>query len=131
MARQIVTTRLTEGQVAVLRSYAEQHGMTFYRAASHAIERGLATMVGAPEIGSAATDWHEELDDGVAMLQAQADRNERFSKQTLYAVGATYAAIVALAKSNLPPDQASALDARITAEADRIYERQVAKALED
>jgi hypothetical protein len=131
MARQIVTTRLTEAQVAVLKNYAEQNGITFYRAVSHAVERGLAAMLGGAELAGSGVSWPEQLEDGLAMLQAHADRNERLAKQGLYAVGATYAAIIAVAKSSLPPDQAQAFDERITAEADRIFQRQLAKALED
>jgi hypothetical protein len=131
MARQIVTTRLTEAQVAALRSYAEQNGMTYYRAVSHAVERGLAAMMGGPEIRGGSVSLPDELHDGMAMLHEQADRNERFAKQALYATGAAYAAIVAVAKNNLPPDQAQAFDARIAEEAGRIFERQIGKALED
>lgn len=133
MSRQTVTTRLTEVQAAVLRRYAEQQGMTFYRATAHALERGLAAMVGDPEIGTDPTSvaaQPEGLEDAIGVLQAQADRGERFAKQSLYAAGAAYAAIVAVAKTSMTADEARAFDTRVSDEAERIFERQTAKALE-
>lgn len=134
MARHTVTTRLTEAQTAVLKRYAEQQGMTFYRATAHALERGLAAMVGEPEItvrSSGSAELPDEIGDAIGTLQAQVDRSERFAKQSLFAAGAAYAAIVAMAKSTMTPDDARAFDTRIGDEAARVFERQAAKALED
>lgn len=132
MARQIVTTRVTEAQAAVLRGYAERNGMTFYRATAHALERGIAAMVGEPELAGSDVPrpQSEDLEHAVGMVQAHVERNERFARQALYAAGAAYAAIVAVAKSSLSPDEARAFDAKVSDEAARIFERQSAKALE-
>lgn len=134
MARQIVTTRLTEAQAATLKQYAERHGITFYRATAHALERGIAAMIGAPEIDASAaigTSIPNAVEDAIGTLQAQADRGERFARQALYAAGAAYAASVAIAKATLSAEEARVFDARVSDEAARIFERQAAKALED
>lgn len=134
MARVMLTGRVTESQAAALRSYAADVGLPVYQATVRALELGIAALVGGRGVQAAkpdpaaspalATDEIEALREAVDRLTMRAELADRIAQRTLYAAGAAYAAALAA------PGNGEERMAQISRDADRIFERQLAKARE-
>lgn len=134
MPRVMLTARVTDTQAAALKSYAADVGLPLYQATVRALELGIAALVGgrgaeparydtAP-LPSALAGEVEALREVVERLTIRAELTDRLTQRTLYAAGAAYAAALA------GPGQGEERLAAITRDADRIFERQLAKARE-
>ena len=135
MTRVMLTARVTDTQAAALKSYAAEVGLPVYQATVRALELGIAALVGgrgieparaasAPDAG-VLPDQVEALREAVERLTVRAELSDRVNQRTLYAAGAAYAAALA------GPTEAPERLATIAADADRIFERQLARAREE
>ena len=134
MSRVMVGTRVTDAQAAALRAYAEDAGLSLYQASIRAMELGIAALVGGRGVeparaGNGAEKKSPELElnllhEAVDRLTVRAELSDRLNQRTLYAAGAAYAAALAG-----PTDDPERL-AGIARDADRIFERQLARARE-
>lgn len=131
MGRVMLTGRVTEPQAAALRGYAEEAGLPLYQATVRALELGIAALVGARDFepvqtapASLTDDGNGELREAIERLALRVELSDRVIQRTLYAAGAAYAAALA------GPGEGDEHMAAITRDADRIFERQLAKAKE-
>ncbi len=135
MPRVMLTARVTDSQAAALKSYAADVGLPLYQATVRALELGIAALVGgrgaepvkpdpAPAAGASAGEM-EALREAVERLTVRAELTDRLTQRTLYAAGAAYAAALA------GPGQADEHMAQIARDAERIFDRQLAKAREE
>lgn len=135
MPRVMLTARVTDSQAAALKGYATEVGLPLYQATVRALELGIAALVGGrgaelarvdpgPPAG-AATGEVEALREAVERLIVRAELTDRLTQRTLYAAGAAYAAALA------GPGEGEERLAQIARDADRIFERQLAKAREE
>ena len=135
MARVMLTARVTDTQAAALKGYAAEVGLPVYQATVRALELGIAALVGgrgieparapaAPDAG-VSPDQVEALREAVERLTVRAELSDRVTQRTLYAAGAAYAA--ALAGPTEDPGRLT----KIAMDADRIFERQLARAREE
>lgn len=145
MARVLLGARVTDAQADALRGYAGEAGVTFYQATVRAIEIGITVLTsgGGTSPGQVPPAGHlVEADKGLrdtveslrGMIEGLCETNERLAIRTdlitkvaqrgLYAAGAAYAAALA------GPGKGDAHMAEIARDADRIFERQLAKAQE-
>lgn len=135
MARVMLTGRVTDTQAAALKGYAADVGLPLYQATVRALELGIAALVGgrgaepAGSDGSAATVPNspdvEALREAIERLTTRSELTDRLIQRTLYAAGAAYAAALA------EPGQGEERLAQIARDADRIFDRQLAKAKAD
>ncbi len=134
MPRVMLTARVTDTQAAALKSYAADVGLPLYQATVRALELGIAALVGgrgaepvrhdtAPP-ASVSVGEVEALREAVERLTVRAELADRLTQRTLYAAGAAYAAALA------GPGQGDEHMAGITRDAQRIFDRQLAKARE-
>lgn len=135
MARVMLSARVTEPQAEALKAYAEEAGLPLYQATVRALELGIAQLVsGQAKADSDAPvqtvpasldeDILTELCDAIERLSTRAELTDRLTQRTLYAAGAAYAAALA------PHGEGQEHRAQIAQDADRIFERQLAKARE-
>lgn len=145
MARVMLTGRVTEPQADALKAYAESAGLPLYQATVRALELGIAALAepqdGEPVQAAPASldsdaieslrasiekmiERHETQDDMLSQIVMRADLSDRLTQRALYAAGAAYAAALA------GPGQGEDHMTAITRDADRIFERQLAKAME-
>lgn len=129
MARVMLTARVTDAQAAALKSYAAEVGLPLYQATVRALELGIAALVGgrgAEPVQSAPAGLPvgeiEALREAVERLTVRAELTDRLTQRTLYAAGAAYAAALA------GPGEGEERLAQIARDADRIFDRQLAKA---
>lgn len=140
--RVMLTGRVTETQAAALRAYADEVGLPLYQATVRALELGIAALIGgrgAAPIASAegvpgvleragesiASEAElSALREAVDRLTDRAELTDRLVQRTLYASCASYAASIAA------PGEGAEHLATIAADADRIFDRQLAKARE-
>lgn len=139
--RVMLTGRVTESQAAALRAYADEVGLPLYQATVRALELGIAALIGgrgaAPleaaqdgsgvleRGGAVASDMDiSALREAVERLTDRAELTDRLVQRTLYASCASYAASIAA------PGEGAEHLATIAADADRIFDRQLAKARE-
>lgn len=132
LPRVMLTARVTETQAAALREYAGEVGLPMYQATVRALELGIAALVGGRGIEPARAGNEGEkkspelelnlLHEAVDRLTLRAELSDRLNQRTLYAAGAAYAA--SLAGPTSDPERL----AEITRDADRIFDRQLAKA---
>lgn len=135
MARVMLTGRVTDTQAAALKGYAADVGLPLYQATVRALELGIAALVGgrgaepAGSDGSATTVPNspdvEALREAIERLTTRSELTDRLIQRTLYAAGAAYAAALA------EPGQGEERLAQIALDADRIFDRQLAKAKAD
>ena len=134
MPRVMLTARVTDTQAAALKSYAADVGLPLYQATVRALELGIAALVGgrgaSPEDNLKGPDLVTSdpelaaLREAVDRLTVRAELTDRLTQRTLYAAGAAYAAALA------GPGEGEQRLAAITQDADRIFDRQLAKARE-
>ena len=134
MPRVMLTARVTDSQAAALKSYAAEVGLPLYQATVRALELGIAALVGGrgaeparhdpTPAASAQTGEIEALREAIDRLTTRAELTDRLTQRTLYAAGAAYAASLA------GPTQDPEKLAGIAADADKIFDRQLAKARE-
>ncbi len=131
MPRVMLTARVTDTQAAVLKSYAAEAGLPLYQATVRALELGIAALVGgrgaeaAPAVSSGiGVGEIDGLRDALERLTLRAELADRLAQRTLYAAGAAYAAALA------GPGEGEERLAQIARDADRIFERQLARAQE-
>ena len=134
MPRVMLTARVTDSQAAALKSYAAEVGLPVYQATVRALELGIAALVGGRGVEAAKADPSstsgvpagevEALREAVERLTVRAGLTDRLTQRTLYAAGAAYAAALA------GPGQGEERLAQIARDADRIFDRQLAKAME-
>lgn len=131
MPRVMLTARVTDTQAAVLKSYAAEAGLPLYQATVRALELGIAALVGGrgvevvPVVSAGPTGSEiDGLRDAVERLTLRAELADRLAQRTLYAAGAAYAAALA------GPGNGEERLAQIASDADRIFERQLARAQE-
>ena len=134
MGRVMVGARVTDAQAAALRAYADDVGLPFYQASVRAFELGIAALVGGRGVEPARTEaapapdpspnQMEALREAVERLTVRAELSDRVNQRTLYAAGAAYAAALA------GPGQGEEYMAQVAHDAERIFERQLAKARE-
>lgn len=136
--RVMLTGRVTETQAAALRAYADEVGLPLYQATVRALELGIAALIGgrgaapiAAAEGDPGTIARETSDmdvsalrEAVERLSDRAELTDRLVQRTLYASCASYAASIAA------PGEGAEHMAAIAADADRIFDRQLAKARE-
>lgn len=143
MGRVVLGARVTDAEAEALRAYAAQTGLTFYQATIRAVEVGIAALTAAADgtpAGVAAagpsTQAVEDLRETIERLritvEGLCDTNARLTthieltgkvaQRALYAAGAAYAAALA------GPGTSDAHKAEIADDANRIFERQLAKA---
>ena len=135
MGRVVLGARVTDSQAAALRAYAEQAGLTFYQASVRAVELGIAALVGGrgaePAEARQGPDQvtHDmeisALREAIDRLTVRAELSDRLTQRTLYAAGAAY--VAALAGPTEEPERL----AEIARRADRVFDRQLAKAREE
>lgn len=134
MPRVMLTARVTDTQAAALKSYAADVGLPLYQATVRALELGIAALVGgrgaepvrhdpAP-IASISAGEVEALREAVDRLTVRAELTDRLTQRTLYAAGAAYAAALA------GPGRGDEHMAQVARDAERIFDRQLAKARE-
>ena len=131
MPRVMLTARVTDTQAAVLKSYAAEAGLPLYQATVRALELGIAALVGgrgaegvqAVSAGPTGSEI-DGLRDALERLTLRAELADRLAQRTLYAAGAAYAAALA------GPGEGEERLAQIARDADRIFERQLARAQE-
>lgn len=132
LPRVMLTARVTDTQAAALKSYAADVGLPLYQATVRALELGIAALVGgrgaepvkhAPAASVSAGEV-EALRDAVGRLTVRAELTDRLTQRTLYAAGAAYAAALA------GPGQGEEHMAQVARDAERIFDRQLAKARE-
>lgn len=134
MPRVMLTARVTDSQAAALKSYAADVGLPLYQATVRALELGIAALVGGRGAAPAETPKGPDpvtsdselatLREAVDRLTVRAELTDRLTQRTLYAAGAAYAAALA------GPGEGEERLAAITRDADRIFDRQLAKARE-
>lgn len=134
MPRVMLTARVTDTQAAALKSYAADVGLPLYQATVRALELGIAALVGGRGVeparhdpipaASAQTGEIEALRDAVDRLTVRAELTDRLTQRTLFAAGAAYAAALA------GPGQGDEHMAQVARDAERIFNRQLAKARE-
>ncbi len=134
MPRVMLTARVTDSQAAALKGYAAEVGLPLYQATVRALELGIAALVGGRGAEPATADPGaatgvvagevEALRDAVERLTVRAELTDRLTQRTLYAAGAAYAAALA------GPGEGEERLAQIARDADRIFDRQLAKARE-
>ena len=134
MPRVMLTARVTDTQAAALKSYAAEVGLPLYQATVRALELGIAALVGGRGVelarhdqaptASAPAGEIEALREAVDRLTTRAELTDRLTQRTLYAAGAAYAASLA------GPGEGEERLATIARDADRIFDRQLAKARE-
>lgn len=138
----MLTGRVTDTQAAALRAYAADVGLPLYQATVRALELGIATLIGgrgaapleaAQEAPSALEREASDLElsalrEAVERLTTRAELTDRLVQRTLYASCASYAA--SIAEPGEGPDKRPERLAAIAADADRIFDRQLAKARE-
>ena len=138
----MLTGRVTEPQADALKAYAESAGLPLYQATVRALELGIAALAepqsGEPvQAAPASLDSeaieslrasiekmiarHEAQGDMLSQLAMRADLSDRLTQRALYAAGAAYAAALA------GPGETEEHRAEIARDADRIFERQLAK----
>ncbi len=139
--RVMLTGRVTDTQAAALRAYADEVGLPLYQATVRALELGIAALIGGrgaapiataegdPGVlergGAVASDMDiSALREAVERLTDRAELTDRLVQRTLYASCASYAASIAA------PGEGAEHLATIAADADRIFDRQLAKARE-
>lgn len=140
--RVMLTGRVTETQAAALRAYADEVGLPLYQATVRALELGIAALIGGrgaapiataedvPGVlerageGQASEAELSALREAVELLTTRAELTDRLVQRTLYASCASYAASIAA------PGEGPEHLATIAADADRIFDRQLAKARE-
>ncbi|WP_230772272.1 hypothetical protein [Sphingomonas sp. Leaf4] len=122
---------MTDTQAAVLKGYAAEAGLPLYQATVRALELGIAALVGGrgveavPVVSAGPTGSEiDGLRDAVERLTLRAELADRLAQRTLYAAGAAYAAALA------GPGDGEERLAQIASDADRIFERQLARAQE-
>ena len=134
MPRVMLTARVTDTQAAALKSYAAEVGLPLYQATVRALELGIASLVGgrgaeparhdpAPIAGAQAGEI-EALREAIDRLTTRAELTDRLTQRTLFAAGAAYAAALA------GPGQGDEHMAQVARDAERIFDRQLAKARE-
>lgn len=131
----MLTARVTDTQAAALKSYAADVGLPLYQATVRALELGIASLVGGrgaapaepqPSPGQVAPDPElATLREAVDRLTVRAELTDRLTQRTLYAAGAAYAAALA------GPGQGDEHMAQVARDAERIFDRQLAKAREE
>ena len=130
----MLTARVTDTQAAALKSYAADVGLPLYQATVRALELGIALLVGGrgaepvrhdpvPAVGAPAEEI-EALREAVDRLTTRAELTDRLTQRTLFAAGAAYAAALA------GPGQGDEHMAQVARDAERIFDRQLAKARE-
>lgn len=131
MPRVMLTARVTDTQAAALKSYAADVGLPLYQATVRALELGIAALVGGrgpealkDETSSNGNSEMEALREAIERLTLRAELADKLTQRTLYAAGAAYAAALA------GPGQSEEHKAQIASDADRIFDRQLAKARE-
>lgn len=134
MPRVVLTGRVTDTQAAALKSYAAEVGLPLYQATVRALELGIAALVGGRGAAPAETPKGPgpvtsdpelaALREAVDRLALRAELSDRLTQRTLYAAGAAYAAALAG-----PTEEPGRLE-EIARRADRIFDRQLAKARE-
>jgi hypothetical protein len=132
MARVMLTARVTDTQAAALKGYAAEVGLPLYQATVRALELGIAALVGGrgaepvdnnnSAAAIATTADVEALRDAIDRLSTRSELTDRLTQRTLYAAGAAYAAALA------GPGQGEERLAQIAKDADRIFDRQLARA---
>lgn len=136
--RVMLTGRVTETQAAALRAYADEVGLPLYQATVRALELGIAALIGGR--GAAPLEAAQEapgvldrdtsdmdvsaLREAIERLTDRAELTDRLVQRTLYASCASYAASIAT------PGEGAEHLAAIAADADRIFDRQLARARE-
>lgn len=135
MARVMLTGRVTDTQAAALKGYAADVGLPLYQATVRALELGIAALIGgrgAEPTGSDSTPATlpnspdvEAMREAIDRLITRSELTDRLIQRTLYAAGAAYAAALA------EPGQGEERLAQIARDADRIFDRQLAKAKAD
>lgn len=135
MARVMLTGRVTDTQAAALKGYAADVGLPLYQATVRALELGIAALVGGRGAEPAGFDSTatalpnspdvEALREAINRLTTRSELTDRLIQRTLYAAGAAYAAALA------EPGQGEERLAQIARDADRIFDRQLAKAKAD
>jgi hypothetical protein len=130
----MLTARVTDTQAAALKSYATDVGLPLYQATVRALELGIASLVGGRgaeqvrhdpvPVADGSTEEIEALREAIDRLTIRAELNDRLTQRTLFAAGAAYAAALA------GPGQGDEHMASITRDAERIFDRQLAKARE-
>jgi hypothetical protein len=145
MGRVVLGARVTDAEAEALRVYAAQTGLTFYQATIRAVEVGIAALTAAadntPEAvvpdglsAQAVQDLRDTIESLRLTVEGLCDTNTRLTthieltgkvaQRSLYAAGAAYAAALA------GPGTSDAHKAEILTDANRIFERQLAKAQE-
>ncbi len=140
--RVMLTGRVTETQAAALRAYADEVGLPLYQATVRALELGIAALIGGrgaapleaaqdgPRAGEGIASEMEisALREAVDRLTLRAELTDRLVQRTLYASCASYAASLAelVGEEEQRPERLTA----IAEDADRIFDRQLAKARE-
>lgn len=135
MARVMLTGRVTDTQAAALKGYAADVGLPLYQATVRALELGIAALVGGRGAEPAGFDSTaatlpnspemEALREAIDRLATRSELTDRLIQRTLYAAGAAYAAALA------EPGPGEERLAQIARDADRIFDRQLAKAKAD
>ncbi|WP_374942977.1 hypothetical protein [Sphingomonas sp.] len=125
---------MTDTQAAALKSYAADVGLPLYQATVRALELGIASLVGGRgaepvrhdpvPVADGSTEAIEALREAIDRLTIRAELTDRLTQRTLFAAGAAYAAALA------GPGQGDEHMASITRDAERIFDRQLAKARE-
>nr|KIS29560.1 hypothetical protein TQ38_28020 [Novosphingobium sp. P6W] len=135
MARVMLTARVTETQAAVLRSYADEAGLSLYQATVRAIELGIAAFVAGRSAEPASPDHpagHSEeiaaLREGIERLTVRAELSDAVTQRTLFAAGAAYAASLAVAGQGASPERLAQIKDEIARDSYAIFERQLAMA---
>lgn len=131
MGRVVLGARVTDSQAAALRAYAEQAGLTFYQATIRAVEIGIASLAEERQTDDASPSTDTPPDPELVALRETVDRlalraelADRVIQRSLYTSCASYAAALA------GPGHGEEHMAQIARDADRIFERQLAKARE-
>ena len=134
MPRVMLTARVTDTQAAALKSYAADVGLPLYQATVRALELGIASLVGGrgaeparhdpTSTASLSAGEVEALREAVDRLTVRAELTDRLTQRTLFAAGAAYAAALA------GPGQGEEHMASIAADAERVFQRQLARARE-
>ena len=134
LPRVMLTARVTDTQAAALKGYAAEVGLPLYQATVRALELGIAALVGGRGAEPAKADPGtaagvpagevEALREALERLTVRAELTDRLTQRTLYAAGAAYAAALA------GPGEGEERLAQIARDADRIFDRQLAKAKE-
>ena len=141
MARVMLTARVTDTQAAALKAWAAEAGLPAYQATVRALEIGIAALVGRqdaksePGVASSASNVaglarNEAIETALGELFARADRSDALLRQTLFAAGAAYAAALAAAGEGASAERAEAIKGEVARDAERVFERQLAKAQE-